>query len=417
MGEIERAEWFSAEDQRRYSTMYELLREHLDEKVRRLLGAAMVLSLPHGGQAVIAEITGLAADTLRVGAQQLRGERALDDGRVRVRGAGRKPITAVHPELESSLLRLVEEATQGDPQSPLLWTTKSLRHLASELTAQGMPVSAPAVGQLLQRNGYSLQAPRKRFERGADHPDRDAQFRHIAEVSQAFMDQDQPIISVDTKKKELIGNYKNGGQEYRPTKQPLEVNAHDFIDPEQGKVIPYGVYDPQRNEGWVSVGIDHDTAEFAVAGIRRWWQEMGAAGYPKASELLITADGGGSNGSRLRLWKTALQRFSDDVGLAITVCHFRPGSSKWNKVEHRMWSAVSMNWRARPLVSREVVVNLIAATTTETGLRIRCELDTREYPTGRRVSDQEMEALHLERPTDASSLWNYTLRPRGPAAP
>ena len=409
---MERAAWFSAEDERRYRTIYDNLQEHLDEKGRRLLGAALVLSLPHGGQAVVAAVTGLAPDTLRIGAQQLRGERPLDDERVRNLGGGRKPIAEVHPEMEQALLALVAEETRGDPESPLLWTTKSLRHLAQALTDKGMPMSAPTVGGVLRRNGYSMQAPRKRFERGEDHPDRNAQFEYMAAQSKAFMEEGQPVVSVDTKTKELIGNYKNGGREYRRSKNPLEVNAHDFIDPEQGKAIPYGVYDPQRNEGWVSVGTTHDTAEFAVQGIRRWWQDVGAAAYPDATKLLITADGGGSNGSRLRLWKTELQRLSDETGLAVTVCHFPPGTSKWNKVEHRLWSAVSLNWRARPLTSLEVIVNLISATTTSAGLHVRCELDRHPYATGRRVDDAEMAALNMERPADVSPTWNYTIRPR-----
>ncbi len=409
---MDTAVWFSEEDKRRYGEIYTTVCDHLDEKGRRLLGAAMVLSLPRGGQGVVAAVTGLAPDTLRIGVQQLRGERPLDDDRVREPGGGRKPITEVHPEIEQALLALVAEETRGDPESPLLWTTKSLRHLAQTLTEKGTPVSAPTVGDLLRRNGYSLQAPRKRFERGEDHPERNAQFQHIAEQSTAFMAEGQPVVSVDTKKKEMVGNYKNGGREYRPSKDPLEVNAHDFIDPAQGKAIPYGVYDPQRNEGWVSVGTNHDTAEFAVEAIRRWWRDMGSVAYSDATKLLITADGGGSNGSRLRLWKTELQRFSDETGLAITVCHFPPGTSKWNKVEHRLWSAVSLNWRARPLTSLEVIVNLISATTTSTGLRVRCELDEHPYVTGKRVDDEEMNALNIERPADVNPTWNYIIRPR-----
>ena len=367
---------FSERDRDRYRQIFSTLRDHLDEKTKRLLGAALALSLGRGGPQVIHEITGLSLHTLRLGGAQLQGAEPLVDDRIRRAGGGRKPITEIHPDIEAALLALVAEDTQGDPESPLLWTTKSLVHLAEALTQQGMPVSPVTVSHLLAKNRYSMQANRKRFETGSDHPDRDQQFQFINDEVRDFQSRGQPVVSVDTKKKELIGNYKNSGREYRKKGQPLEVNGHDFPDPDKGKAIPYGVYDPVRNVGWVNVGTDHDTAEFAVESLRQYWHRMGRTAYPEATELLITADGGGSNGSRIKLWKVELQQFADETGLSVTVSHFPPGTSKWNQIEHRMFSAISLNWRGRPLTSHEVVVELIGNTTTKTGLTIDAALDT-----------------------------------------
>jgi hypothetical protein len=308
-----------------------------------------------------------------------------------------------------ALEALVEPTSRGDPQSPLRWTCKSVRHLAEELTAQGYPIGRQKVADLLHALGYSLQANRKTQE-GTAHPDRNAQFEYIKAQVQIFQQRAQPVVSVDTKKKELVGEFKNGGREWRPQKQPLSVRVHDFPDPQLGKAIPYGVYDLTTNTGWISVGIDHDTAEFAVETLRRWWRQMGAPVYSPATELLITADGGGSNGSRGRLWKVALQRLADELGLHIRVCHFPPGTSKWNKIEHRMFSHITLNWRGKPLTSHEVIVKLIANTTTRQGLRIEVALDTNCYPTGIGVTDEEFAGVNLQR-ADFHGEWNYTISP------
>jgi hypothetical protein len=327
---------------------------------------------------------------------------------VRRAGGGRKPITETDPELVSALEMLVDPATRGDPQSPLRWTSKSTRQLAQALAAQGHPVSHSTVGDLLHRLGYSLQAAVKTRE-GKQHPDRDGQFRYLALQVNTFMAAGDPVVSVDTKKKELVGAYKNGGREWQPAGAPVETNVHDFIGAE-GKAIPYGVYDVAADAGWVSVGTDHDTSSFAVATLRRWWQAMGAALYPAASRLLVCADGGGSNGSRTRLWKVELAALAADTGLTVTVCHLPPGTSKWNKIEHRLFSHISMNWRGRPLESHETVVNLIAATTSRSGLKVHAELDHATYPKGVKISDQQMAALPLTR-HGFHGDWNYTLHP------
>ena len=325
-------------------------------------------------------------------------------------GAGRKPLTDRDPKLAHALERLVDPVTRGDPMGPLLWTCSSAARLATELTAAGHPVSERTVNRLLHELGYSLQANRKTLE-GAQHADRDAQFKHINRRVRAFQRLRQPVVSVDTKKKELVGEYRNGGREWRPKGQPERVKVHDFVDKELGKAIPYGVYDVTNDTGWVSVGEDHDTSAFAVETLRRWWLRMGSAAYPEAKRLLITADGGGSNSSRSRLWKVELQKFADASELSISVCHFPPGTSKWNKIEHRMFCHIAENWRGRPLVSREVVVNLIGHTRTKQGLTIHSELDENSYPTGRSVSDEEMEGLHLIR-DKFHGEWNYKLTPR-----
>lgn len=409
---MEKLKDFSEKERARYKSIFEELKDHIDEKTKRLLAAAMVKSLGFGGQKVIYELTGVSPDTLKLGVSELNGEVPLDDNRIRRTGGGRKPITEIYPGIEEELLKLVAESSQGDPESPLLWTTKSTAHLAQTLTDKGMPVSDRTVSQLLSKNNYSMQANAKRFEAGSASPaERDQQFQHISAMTRAFQEKGNPVISVDTKKKELLGHYKNGGREYREKGKPLEVNAHDFPDKAKGKAIPYGVYDIHRNEGWVHVGNDHDTAQFAVESIRQWWLRMGLATYPNATELLINADGGGSNGSRNKLWKVELQKLSHEIGFPITVAHFPPGTSKWNKIEHQMFSHISMNWRARPLTSLEVVVNLIASTTTKTGLKIQSAEDRNKYETGIKVSDEEISKLHIEYDDKQNKQWNYRILP------
>ncbi|HEV2237134.1 MAG TPA: ISAzo13 family transposase [Ktedonobacterales bacterium] len=384
----------------------------LDERARRAVAAAEALAYGWGGIRAVSRATGLTRESIALGIRELRGAvPAAPPGRVRRPGGGRKPLEAHDPTLRADLERLVEPSTRGDPESPLRWTSKSVRRLACELQAPGHQVSYQKVAVLLHALGYSLQANRK-TRAGADHPARDAQFAHINATSAAFLAAGDPVISVDTKKKELVGDFKNGGREWQPKGQSEEVRVHDFALPGLGRASPYGVYDLAANAGWVSVGIDHDTAACAVATIRRWWERTGSARYPTAQRLLITADGGGSHGSRLRLWKWELQQLADQTGLAIAVCHFPPGTSKWkwNKIEHRLFSFISQNWRGKPLVSYAVILQLIAATTTTTGLTVESELDTTHYPTGLTVSDEQMATLRLER-DDFHGEWNYTLRP------
>jgi hypothetical protein len=399
-------------DEAAISARYQALAPLLDERARRLMAGSEALVIGRGGVAAVARATGLAVTTVTRGVADVREGERLDRGRVRRPGAGRPPIEQRDPTLRADLEALIEPTTRGDPESPLRWTTRSVRNLAAELQRQGHAISHTVVAELLGRMGYSLQSNRKTLE-GTSHPDRDAQFRHIHDAVQLQLSLGEPVISVDTKKKELVGPFRNGGRELRPQGDPERVLMHDFVidDPEHGRVSPYGVYDIGRNEAWVSVGTDHDTAAFAVESIRRWWTTMGAPLYPDATRLLVTADGGGSNGARVRLWKTELQRLADETGLEIAVCHFPPGTSKWNKVEHRLFSAITQNWRGKPLISHETVVNLIAATTTRTGLRVRSALDTGAYPAGLRVSDAELATLHLAR--DAfHGEWNYTVIPR-----
>lgn len=394
---------------------FAILRPLLDERARRLWAAVEARAIGRGGISQVAEATGLSRPTIRAGLQELAspvlatGPQATTE-RVRCSGGGRKPLGARDPHLVQALETLVEPVTRGDPMSLLRWTCKSAAKLAAALQAQGHRVSERTVNRLLHDLGYSLQSNRKTLE-GRHHPDRDAQFQYINRRAKAFQRQGQPVVSVDTKKKELVGQFRNGGREWHPHGQPEAVQGHDFPDAVLGKVIPYGVYDETTNTGWVSVGIDHDTAEFAVETIRRWWRHMGSEVYPRAKRLLITADGGGSNGSRCRLWKVELQRLADESGLRISVCHFPPGTSKWNKIEHRMFCHITENWRGRPLVSREVVVNLIGHTTTKTGLAIRSELDENRYPTGREVPDQQIESLAITR-DKFHGEWNYTIQPR-----
>jgi len=398
-------------DEAAIATRYGALSAALDERARRLLLGAEARAAGRGGQAAVARATGASAATIRHGLAEL-AEPPGDVGRGRIRrpGGGRKRTVDRDPTLRRDLEGLIEPVTRGDPESPLRWTTKSVRNLAAELGRQGHRVSYRIVGELLHELGYSLQANRKTLE-GTSHPDRDAQFAHLNAAVQLQLSLGEPVISVDTKKKELVGPFRNGGRELRPKGDPERVRMHDFVIDELGRASPYGVYDVAANEAWVSVGTDHDTAAFAVESIRRWWATMGAPLYPTATRLLVTADAGGSNGYRLRLWKLELQKLADETGLEIAVCHFPPGTSKWNKIEHRLFSAISQNWRGKPLVSHEVIVKLIAATTTRTGLRVRSALDENYYPAGRTVSDADMATLHL-RPDSFHGEWNYSLVPR-----
>ena len=392
---------------------YRSLVSVLDERARRHWAATEARAYGWGGVSAVSDATGMSPNTIRKGLSELAARQADPaaevTSRLRKAGGGRKRLTETDPELREALDRLVAPLTRGDPQSPLRWTCKSTRHLAQALSRQGHPISARAVAQLLNDAGYSLQGNRKTLE-GTAHPDRNTQFEYINTKVKQFQRRGQPVISVDTKKKELVGPYKNNGREWQRKGAPERVDIHDFPDRELGKVIPYGVFDMSRNEGWVSVGIDHDTAQFAVQAIGRWWRKMGAKRYPCAKELLITADGGGSNGSRCRLWKVALQALSRRLGLPIHVCHFPPGTSKWNKIEHRMFSHITQNWRGRPLVSHEVIVNLIANTTTRAGLKIRAELDRGTYPTGIKISDAELASLNLKHDSFHGD-WNYVVLP------
>jgi hypothetical protein len=392
---------------------YEALSPVLDERSRRRFAAAEALAAGWGGIAAVSEATGIARSTIGYGLRELRGD-APDSafGGVRRKGAGRKPLTQTDPTLLSDLERLVDPDTRGDPMSPLKWTSKSLRNLAAALCALGHRIGHDSVAALLKTLGYSLQGNRKTLE-GSHHVDRDAQFLHIAETVKAAITGGQPAISVDTKKKELVGDFKNGGREYRPAGSPEPVRVHDFIDPKLGRAAPYGVYDIADDKGWVSVGIDHDTAAFAVNTIRSWWITMGRSRYPRAHTLTITADGGGSNGSRVRLWKVELQKLADELGLTVVVLHLPPGTSKWNKIEHRLFSFISRNWRGRPLTDYRTIVELIGATTSTAGLTVRCQLDENLYPSGIKVSDEEMAELNILR-DDFHGEWNYTIKPREP---
>jgi hypothetical protein len=392
---------------------YRVVAPELDERRRRQWAAAEAREVGYGGVSVVARATGLARSTIHAGLRDLRAsrrQRVRAAERIRGAGAGRRPLTTSDPALLTALWALIDPTTRGDPESPLRWTCKSTAQLADQLTQQRHPVSPRTVATLLKGAGYSLQANQKTRE-GASHPDRDAQFRYLAGLITKCHQHGQPAISVDTKKKELVGDFKNGGREWRPNGQPIPVRVHDFLDRELGKAIPYGVYDLANNEGWVSVGIDHDTAEFAVNAIRRWWTRMGRHRFPRARTLLITADGGGSNGPRSRLWKWALQRLADDFDLTLSVCHFPPGTSKWNKIEHRLFSFISQNWRGKPLVSHQAIVNLIAATTTRTGLRVKAALDTRRYETAVQVPDEVFARLRITAHAFHAD-WNYTIAPR-----
>ena len=395
---------------------WEPLNQMLDERARRIWAATEAEAIGHSGVSLVAEVTGLSRTTIHAGISELlairRGEipGSLKGGRLRAVGGGRKRLALNDPTLLADLEFLVDPATKGDPMSPLRWTSKSTTHLATALQQRGHKISARTVASMLIAQGYSLQANRKSKE-GEIHPDRDKQFAHISDQAKEFQQDDQPVISVDTKKKELIGEYKNGGQEWQPKGKPEHVSDHDFPDPAVSKAVPYGIYDVGANLGWVSVGTDHDTPEFAVQSIRTWWEQMGRPMYPKATRLLVTADCGGSNSYRSRAWKVHLQKLADETGLEISVCHFPPGTSKWNKIEHRMFCHITQNWRGRPLVSLEVVVSLIGAVTTRKGLKIRATLDPGKYALGTKVTDQELAQVQL-RKSDFQSAWNYSIIPR-----
>jgi transposase len=381
---------------------------HLNEKQRRLLIAAEAKTLGWGGISKVAKATGVSRVTIHKALTEIAGKKIIAE-RIRKPGGGRKDITEYHPNILEKLEALVDPVTRGDPRSPLRWTCKSTRHLSQELGRKGYSISNVTVADLLHRLDYSLQANAKTLE-GASHPDRDAQFQYINSRVKGFLRRHQPVISVDTKKKELVGNFKNGGKEWQPKREPEKVEIHDFASPEFPKVIPYGVYDIGKNMGWINVGTDHDTASFAVASIRRWWFGMGREIYPSATDLLICADCGGSNGYRVRLWKIELQNLASETGLRITICHFPPGTSKWNKVEHRLFSHISMNWRGRPLVSHEVIVKLIGETTTSIGLEVKAQLDKRRYPVKVKVTDEEMKIVKI-RPHKFHGEWNYSINP------
>lgn len=398
---------------RRIRQKFRALRPAMDERMRRQWAAAEARVLGWGGVSAVAVATGLSRPTIYAGLRELDlppSERREAETRVRRVGGGRRPLAETDPGLLLALDALVDPVTRGDPESPLRWTCKSTQKLADELTREHHPVSARTVAALLREAGYSLQANRKTRE-GASHPDRNAQFEFISRSVRRFQKRAQPVISVDTKKKELVGDFRNAGREWQPRGEPEEVRIHDFRDALLGKAIPYGVYDVINDQGWVSVGIDHDTAQFAANSIRRWWTHMGQARFPRAHDLLITADGGGSNSYRSRLWKVALQELADALELKLCVCHFPPGTSKWNKIEHRLFSFITQNWRGRPLVTRQAIVNLIASTTTRTGLVVKAALDTEHYETAIKVSDEELARLRLKRDRFHGD-WNYTLTPR-----
>jgi transposase len=391
---------------------FEALAGFLDERLRRIVAAAEAAVIGYGGISIVSRETGVSRRAIVLGCEELKHPERATEKRIRKEGGGRKRTIDKDTTLKQDLEDLIEPVSRGDPESPLRWTCKSTRRLADELMQQGHKVSHNLVAGLLHEMGYSLQANRKTLE-GTSHPDRDAQFEYINNKAKEHQAIEQPVISVDTKKKELVGDFKNGGRELRPKGNPEKVRVHDFEIPELGKGSPYGVYDVTSNSGWVNVGIDHDTAAFAVESIRLWWQFMGEGRYPEAKQLLITADSGGSNGYRTRLWKLELQKLADETGLAISVCHLPPGTSKWNKIEHRLFSFISQNWRGKPLVSHEVIVNLIAATTTREGLRVQCQLDTNSYPTGIKVSDEEMAGINIQRDSFHGD-WNYTISPINP---
>jgi hypothetical protein len=406
-----------AEKQTLIREKYEQLRPHLEERGRRLWAATEAIAFGYGGIRAVAEALRMSPTTLIQGVRELTGAGggeaglAPPPGRQRRPGGGRKGLAAQQPGLVAALAAIVDPATRGDPMAPLKWVSKSLQHISAALKPAGFPASTTTVSKILREElDYSRQGLRKTKE-GAAHPERDAQFQYLNRQCQAFQERGQPVVSVDTKKKERVGDFKNGGREWRPAGQPDPVRVHDFEDPDLGKGIPYGVFDQGRNEGWVSVGVTHDTAAFAVASLRQWWQRMGRAAYPAATELLLTADAGGSNGYRPKLWKRELQRLADATGLTLTVCHFPPGTSKWNKIEHRMFCHITENWRGRPLTSLEAIVQLIAPTKTSKGLTIQAALDRNTYEKGIRVSDAEMAQVNLK-PADFHGEWNYSISPR-----
>ena len=391
---------------------FESLKVTFDEKSRRLWAGAEALCAGPNGVMEVNRATGISFNTIKRGIEELGDPEALKNsaGRTRNSGGGRKKTADTHPEIRSALEALVDPVTRGDPESPLRWTCRSLRTLAVELSAQGLKVSHRMVGELLREMGYSLQSNRKTSE-GKQHPDRNEQFEFINLLAEDNLERGNPVISVDAKKKELVGNFKNAGQQWRPQGKPQEVNVYDFLSQAEGRATPYGVYDIARNEGWVNVGTDKDTAAFAVESIRRWWNEMGRVNYPDATRLMITADGGGSNASRSRLWKTQLQGFCNEIQIPIAVSHFPPGTSKWNKIEHRLFSFISMNWKGKPLTSFETILNLISSTTTKTGLKVNADIDLNQYTKGIKVSDAQLRLIDISR-NDFHGEWNYTINPQ-----
>jgi hypothetical protein len=392
------------------STKYKKIFPILSESQRRIVAASDAEFIGRGGIVAVSKASGMSRSTITIGIKELQSGSFVDSGRSRKKGGGRKALLEINSSLEQDLDLMVSPVTRGDPESPLLWCSKSLRNIAEALQAKGHKVSHNAVGNILKEKGYSLQSNRKTHE-GGDHPDRDMQFTFINNHVNDYIENGKPVISIDCKKKELIGNFKNNGKELEPQKNPTQVNVYDFIDSALGKAIPYGIYDIERNEGWVNVGISSDTAKFAVSSIRIWWEEMGRICYPKAKELLITADGGGSNSSRSRLWKMEIQKLSNDTKLNIRVCHFPPGTSKWNKIEHKLFSFISMNWRGRPLTSIQVVINLIGATKSKTGLKVKTSLDENIYEKGIKITDEEFREINIEK-DDFHGDWNYIITPK-----
>ncbi len=391
---------------------YEAIKPFLyNEQLKRVFAASEAKVLGHGGITILHQITGLNRQTIKTGLEEIENVEGVDLTRVRRKGGGRKKIEEVEIGIKERLEELVNASTCGDPQSPLKWTKKSLHNLEDELKKEGYSISHMTVHRLLEEMEYSMKGNKKAIEGNSQNPDRNEQFLIINEKVKEFQDKEQPVVSVDTKKKELMGNYKNGGSEYSPKGQPTKVNVHDFEDKTKGSVRPYGVYDFVNKQGWVNVGTDKDTAEFAIESIRRWWYKIGSVNYPGAKELLLTADGGGSNSSRAKLWKYELQKLVDEIGIEISVCHYPPGTSKWNKIEHQMFSYISQNWRGRPLESHEVIINLIGATTTKKGLKIECELDNNKYETGIKITDEQMESINIIR-NEKLGNWNYTIKPR-----
>lgn len=388
---------------------YKLLSPFVDEKTKRLLLSAESIAIGHGGIEIVSKATGVSRTTISTGLKELKTPETIEKSRIRRIGGGRKKSTNKLPELKIEILKLIEPALRGEPDSPLLWTSKSLRKISFELKSRGFNVSHVVIGEILKADNFSLQANRKTDE-GKSHPDRDLQFEYINKKTKECQSQNLPVISVDCKKKELVGNFKNTGKELHRKKEPEKVKVYDFPSDADGKAIPYGVYDITQNQGWVSVGIDHDTAEFAAETIKRWWIQMGKPCYPEANHILITADGGGSNSSRSRLWKKELQKLSNETGLIIEVCHFPPATSKWNKIEHRLFSYIAQNWRGKPLLSYEVIVNLIGSTTTTKGLKVICELDDNKYNIGKKVTDEELQSLNLKT-NEFHGKWNYQISP------
>lgn len=390
-------------------SIWNSLNDHMNEKTKRLFAGAIAKTYGHGGTDLSHSITGIRAATIKLGVDQINGKVEIEPERQRKEGGGRKKITEIYPGIKEALEKLVDPITKGDPESPLLWTSKSTLKLAEELTNQGYPVSSTCVGELLNELDYSLQANKKTIE-GGNKPNRNEQFEYIKESVDRFQEEGKPVISVDAKKKEDVGNYKNNGREYAPKGNPVTVNVYDFPNKELGNATPYGVYDLTHKTGFVNVGTSYNTAEFAIASIKGWWNNVGKELYPEDKQLLITADGGGSNGSRVRLWKVELQKFCNETGLEVTVCHFPPGTSKWNKIEHQLFSQISINWRGRPLTSLEVIVNLIGSTRTRKGLTVKSVLDTNKYEKGKKILDNEMEKLNILR-HEFRGDWNYTIKP------